>query len=197
MLLIQRLHAFNDAAWTFELKYDGYRTLAEFGGGKATLQSRNGADATRWFGEVARSLADVRTGPHVTDGEVCVLDQFGRSDFETLQARARVRGWREGLPNVVYCVFDLLVHRGRSLMEQPLYKRQAQLAKLFAPSLPSVLLVTGVPSEGVWLYQQAVALRIEGIVAKRLDSVYRPGVRSPDWLKIKRPGAVPAERWRR
>ena len=59
-----------------------------------------------------------------------------------------------------------------------------------------MLLVGTLDTEGEWLYQQALALRLEGIVGKRLDSLYFPGVRSPDWLKIKRPGAVPPERFK-
>ena len=59
-----------------------------------------------------------------------------------------------------------------------------------------MLLVGALDLEGEWLYRQALALQLEGIVAKRLDSQYFPGIRTPDWLKIKRPGAVPPERFR-
>jgi bifunctional non-homologous end joining protein LigD len=67
---------------------------------------------------------------------------------------------------------------------------------ILAEPLPSVLLVGTLDTEGKWLYQQALALRLEGIVGKLLDSRYFPGIRSRDWLKIKRPGVVPPERFR-
>ena len=63
--------------------------------------------------------------------------------------------------------------------------------------LASVLVVGTLDTEGEWLYEQALALQLEGIVGKRLDSLYYPAVRSSDWLKVKRPGAVPPERFRR
>lgn len=78
---------------------------------------------------------------------------------------------------------------------QSLAKRKAALNRLLRKKRDSVLLVEGVPERGVWLYQQALDLELEGIVSKRLDSPYMSGVRSVDWIKIKRPGAVPAQRF--
>jgi bifunctional non-homologous end joining protein LigD len=194
MLLKQAKQAFDSDAWTFELKYDGYRLLAQCGGAPTQLASKSGADATKWFPELTAALNTVSGGPHVLDGEVCVLDEFGRTDFNQLHARARQRGLKPGSPLVVYCVFDILVHRGRAVMSAPLEERQQRLAELLAASAAPAhtLLVTGVQGQGKWLYQQAQALRLEGIVAKRLGSPYRPGERSADWLKVKRPGAVVA-----
>lgn len=67
-----------DPGWLFELKFHGYRVTAMFGSGNCKLRTRNGADASQWFPEVCRSLAAVKGGPYVTDGEVCVLDELGR-----------------------------------------------------------------------------------------------------------------------
>ena len=81
-------------------------------------------------------------------------------------------------------------------MSEPLAERKRQLAALLADSRPSVLLVGAIDTEGEWLYQQALALSLEGIVCKHRESLYLPGTRSPHWLKVKRPGAVPPERFR-
>jgi bifunctional non-homologous end joining protein LigD len=197
MLLDERYLDLAEPGWVYELKFDGYRVLAEFGAGEARLRSRNGADATMWFPEVAKSLATVKGGPHVCDGEVCVLDEHGRSDFERLQDRARRRRWYPGADPVTFCVFDLLVENGKDLTRLPLLKRKARMLKRLE-GLPSILPVTYFAAEeGRELFDFAVQLKLEGLVAKRADSVYQPGVRSPDWVKVKRKGAVPAERFRR
>jgi bifunctional non-homologous end joining protein LigD len=197
MLLDERLLPWGDPAWVYELKFDGYRVLAEFGNGSAELRTRNGVDCTKWFPEVAKSLASVKGGPHVVDGEVCVLDDLGRSNFERLQDRARRRRWYEGADPVTYCVFDLLTEDGKDLTGLTLLKRKARMFKRLA-GLPSILPMAHVDAEhGQELFEMAKQLKIEGIVAKRADSVYKPGVRTSDWVKIKRAGAVPAERFKR
>lgn len=188
---------FSDPDWLFEVKYDGYRMLAEWDGDAVRLQSRNGTDATRWFPEVASSLAGLRTGHHILDGEVCVLDELGRSDFDKLHARAKRRGYRPGDDAVVYCVFDILVHAGQSVMGLPLHNRKNRLAKVLAGEIPSVLRIGHFEEMGQSLYRQAVELKLEGLVAKHRNSVYVPGARSDAWLKIKRPGATPPERFKR
>ncbi|VTU29440.1 putative ATP-dependent DNA ligase YkoU [Variovorax sp. PBL-H6] len=197
MLLDERLLPWSDDAWVYELKFDGYRVLAQFGSGSAELRTRNGADCTKWFPEVAKSLATVKGGPHVVDGEVCVLDEYGRSDFNRLQDRARRRRWYEGADPVTYCVFDLLEEGGKDLTGLPLLKRKARMLKRMA-GLPSILPMTHVDAEhGQELFQMAEQLKLEGLVAKRIDSLYKPGVRTSEWVKIRRKGAIPAERFRR
>ena len=197
MLLGEVKKAFSNPAWAYELKFDGYRLMAEVAGGKVRLKSRNGTDATKWFPEVVAGLATMTGGRHVFDGEVSVLDDIGRSDFERLHARAKMRGYKLGADPVVFCAFDVLVAGGRDLTKQPLAKRKARLEALLASPPPSTLHVSHVVGAGQWLYSQAAELKLEGIVAKRLDSPYLPGVRSDTWLKIKRPGAVPAQRFQR
>jgi bifunctional non-homologous end joining protein LigD len=197
MLLDERLLPWGDPSWVFELKFDGYRVLAEFGNGSAELRTRNGADCTKWFPEIAESLASAKGGPHVADGEVCVLDDLGRSNFERLQDRARRRRWYEGADPVTYCVFDLLIEGGKDLTGLPLLKRKARMMKRMA-ELPSILPMTHVDAQhGQELFEMARQLKLEGLVAKRADSVYKPGVRTSDWVKIKRAGAIPAERFKR
>jgi len=194
MLLSERKTIPREPGWHYEIKYDGYRLLATTGEAPQ-LKSKNGADATTWFPELARALAELPPG-NILDGEVCVLDDIGRSDFERLHARARRRGWYCGADPVVYCVFDLLVGKGKDLRGQPLEWRKAALRKLIGPPRPGLLFVDSV-EDGAWLYGHGLTLALEGVVAKRAGSLYQSGVRSRDWMKIKRPGAVPRERFKR
>jgi hypothetical protein len=125
--------AFTDPTWLYEIKFDGYRTLAGFGGGAGVqLRTKRGADCTRWYPEVAELLASLPGGPHVIDAEACVLDDIGRSDFNRLQERARRRCWYKDCDQVTLCAFDLLVHDGRSIMDLPLVQRKARLAMMLA-----------------------------------------------------------------
>lgn len=194
MLLGEATKPFSDPAWGFELKFDGYRILASADASGVQLKSRNGADATAWFPEIGDALKVLAARRLIVDGEMCVLDDIGRSDFDRLHARARKRRADPSQP-VVFCAFDVLAAKGKSVMGRPLIERKKLLDPL--RGLPGVLVVDYVAEEGEALYQHVLALKLEGLVAKRLDSPYRPGVRSLDWLKIKRPGAVPAKRFNR
>jgi bifunctional non-homologous end joining protein LigD len=151
MLLHERQFDLGEPGWLYEIKYDGYRVLAAFGKGvKTELRTRHGADATAWFPEVVKSLSAVPGGPYITDGEVCVLDEYGRSDFEALQERARRRRWYAGARPVTYCIFDLLLDRGADITAQPLAKRKAALERLLKIPLPNLLKV-GYVKEGARL----------------------------------------------
>ena len=99
MLLSEVLTPFTRDGWTFELKYDGWRCLAEIRDGDVRLQSRRGFDFTRRWPAVAQSLSAI-PGHHILDGEMCVLDELGRSDFDRLHLRESGK---------TYCLFDLLV----------------------------------------------------------------------------------------
>ncbi|UIF91737.1 hypothetical protein KAF44_32115 [Cupriavidus necator] len=186
MLLTERKTLPTTGEWLWEVKFDGYRILASTG--QPRLKTKNGADATTWFPEIASALAALPGGA-ILDGEVCVLDDIGRSDFERLHERARRRGWYAGADPVAYCVFDLLVAGGRDLRGQPVEKRKAALRKLLADPPPGLLYVQDV-DDAAWLYDAALQLGLEGIVGKRAGSPYRDGIRSPDWIKIKRKGAI-------
>ncbi|GLC97845.1 DNA ligase [Cupriavidus sp. TA19] len=194
MLLCERKSIPPGPDWHFEIKFDGYRLLATTGSAPR-LKSRNGANATTWFPELVDALTTLPSGC-ILDGEVCVLDDIGRSDFDRLHERARRKGWYRGAEPVVYCVFDLLVNKGKDLRGQPLERRKAALLKLLGQAAPGLLFVDSV-EDGAWLYGHALALGLEGVVGKRAGSTYQAGERSSDWLKIKRPGAVPPERFKR
>ncbi|MEJ8838151.1 ATP-dependent DNA ligase [Ramlibacter sp. AN1133] len=188
---------FTSADWIYEIKYDGYRCLARAGAGQPVeLRTKNGVECTKWFPEVADLLSTLPGGPHVIDGEVCVLDDIGRSDFERLQARARRRRWAPGADPVTFCAFDLLFSNGRSLMSLRLIERKEMLQQLLAPLRAKLVVVGDLPAQAELFQQAVLGAKLEGFVAKRRDSVYTPGVRSPHWLKIKRPGWQDGRTWR-
>jgi bifunctional non-homologous end joining protein LigD len=188
---------FTHSEWVYEVKYDGYRCMARAGGGQAIeLRTKSGVDCTAWFPEIADLLAVLPGGPHVIDGEACVLDEIGRSDFERLQARSRRRRWYAGADQVTYCAFDLLYSDGRNVMALPLAERKAMLLQLLAPLKDLVVVVGDFPAETSLFDQVVLGTKLEGFVAKRLTSPYTPGAISPDWRKVKRPGWQEGRTWR-
>jgi bifunctional non-homologous end joining protein LigD len=198
MLATEGGKPFTAADWIYEVKYDGYRCLARFGGGQPTeLRTKSGVDCTKWFPEVAQLLDTIPGGPHIVDGEACVLDDIGRSDFECLQARARRRRWYPGCNPVSLCAFDLLYVDGRNVMALPLIERKALLEQLLAPVRAKLVIVGDLPARAALFEHAVLGAQLEGFVAKRLASPYLPGIRSPDWLKIKRPGWQEGRTWRK
>ncbi|MDM0032270.1 hypothetical protein QTI33_09030 [Variovorax sp. J22P271] len=196
MLLDHRPLPLTAPGWLFEIQYDGYRLTAMFGDGECRLRTRGGANATSWFPEVANSLAAIRGGPYVTDGEVCVFDEIGRSDFDRLQIRARRRRWFKGCDPVGYAIFDLLVDHGIDVTHYTLLQRKALLGELLDPHPDNVLVVGYFSDDIPRIFNDAVlGLKLEGLVAKRDDSIYVPGTRSRHWVKVRREGAVPAQRF--
>lgn len=194
MLLAESSRPFSDPSWGFELKFDGHRALACCSYAGVQLKSRQGTNTSSWFPEIVQSLSEVRARNLILDGEICVLDEIGRSDFDRLQARARKRRFDPSEPTV-FCVFDVLVSQGKDVMSKPLLARKRLLEQI--RGLPRVLIVDQIPEQGEALFRKVLELQLEGLVAKRMDSTYQPGVRSHDWLKIKRPGAVPQQRFKR
>jgi bifunctional non-homologous end joining protein LigD len=174
---------FTDAEWTFELKLNGHRMLAEFGGGPSRLRSPRGIDTTEWFPEVAEALGGLPLQRTVLDGQLCVLEGAGLGDMERLHRRSLKRGGTDG-PPVVYCIFDVLVHEGENVMWLPWSERRRRLSLLPLAGVPHLRLRRAVQAEGVWLQRQAQALGVVSMWAKRLDSVYTCGERSPHWLLL-------------
>lgn len=143
MLLDNRKHApCNSPDWVFEIKNDGYRALAEFGAGEVKMRTRGGHDCAAWFPEVVDALTRLKGGLFIVDGEICVMDDLGRSDFDRLQARAVRRCYYDDCDPVVYAMFDLLVDGGENIMGLPLIERKARLTKLFTPKPRKTLLVS-------------------------------------------------------
>jgi bifunctional non-homologous end joining protein LigD len=117
----------------------GYRLLAEFGQGKCLLKTRNGANATSWFPENTRPLSNIKLfpeGPYIVDGEVCVIADHGRTDFDRLHARARRRSRYGGCDHVTFCMFDSLTANGVDQTQLAYLERKERLQRLFKPSPP-------------------------------------------------------------
>ncbi|HKX42700.1 MAG TPA: hypothetical protein VJO99_16205, partial [Burkholderiaceae bacterium] len=141
---------FSDPDWGYELKYDGYRLLADVDQGKVELRTKSGADATKWFPETVRALSGL-PGQQVFDGEVCVLDEYGRPDFVSLHRRALSRRYVPGAPVVAYIVFDLLIADGDDVMGQPFVERKRRLTELLKQPPDGVLALSYIETEGEWL----------------------------------------------
>jgi len=162
--------------WTYEPKWDGFRALVTVSGGEVTLTSRNGNDLTGRFRELARAAAHGILAPDaVLDGEICALDEHGRSRFSLLQ---------EGSSPLVLVLFDALELDSRLLVDLPLEERRSRLERLIAKRGAHVL-VSPQFEDGEALLDAAREQGLEGVVAKRTDSPYLAGRRSTDWRKVK------------
>ena len=167
--------------WLFEVKWDGYRAIGRVSGGEATLTSRNGNDLTARFANVAKELPKaLKTPDCVVDGEVCALDEQGRSSFSAMQQG------KPGTP-IVYYVFDLLEVDGQPLLDRPLEERHARLARLLDRRNRTIRLSESF-DDGEALLAAAREQGLEGVIAKRAESLYQPGKRGREWLKIKTHG---------
>ncbi|WP_428274851.1 DNA ligase D [Candidatus Palauibacter sp.] len=187
MLAQPREEAFDDPAWHFELKLDGYRMLASAVDGAASLLTRNGHDALPTFPDIARALRKLPFRRVVLDGEVVVHDAAGYPSFRRLQKRARlsrpldVRHASFEAPASFYA-FDLLAFDDRDLRDLPLSERRTLLRGV-VPEAGPIRLSEHFEECGKALFRQVQEMGLEGIMAKRADSRYTGG-RSPDWRKI-------------
>src|SRR5438093_10337717 len=171
----------NGPGWLFEVKWDGFRAIARVSQGDARLTSRQGNDLTQRFASVAKEIPKaVKTPDCVLDGEVCALDEQGRSSFSLMQQG------KPGTP-IVYFVFDLLELDGEPLVDLPLTERRKRLEKLLDRRNKTVRLSEAF-EDGEALLEAAKQQELEGIMAKRLGSRYFEGRRTRDWLKIKTHG---------
>jgi bifunctional non-homologous end joining protein LigD len=171
--------------WSYEFKWDGVRVLSLFKGGPPRLFARSGTTVTAAYPEISGLRLPDGT---LLDGEMVVLDAAGRPSFTALAERMHVRDTTRaaqlaaGLP-VTYMIFDLLRHAGEDLMHLPYEQRRARLEELDLSGphwmVPPVFL------DGPATAAAARENQLEGVVAKRLDTPYVPGLRSPDWIKVK------------
>jgi bifunctional non-homologous end joining protein LigD len=177
-----------DRLWGYEFKWDGVRSVAAVRDGALALTSRKGTDITVRYPEIGR-LPDALTGHDaVMDGEIVAMDAAGRPDFGALQNRMHRTG--PDVPKlaaaapVTYLVFDLLSLDGEDLLGVPYAERRQRLDAL-GPSGSRWVLTPWFRGGGATVHAASKENGLEGVVAKRLTSTYRPGLRSPDWRKIK------------
>ena len=180
--------------WSFEFKWDGVRALAVVGLAGVHWYARSGAEITKAYPELnglREALAGEGIVDAVLDGEIVVLDEHGRPSFMALAERmhvreaGRARQLAANLP-VSYMVFDILAANGTDIRGVPYVERRSLLESL-APRLADSgrWIVPPRFTDGEATLAAASELTLEGVVAKRLSSTYRPGVRSPDWVKLK------------
>lgn len=174
--------------WAYEFKWDGVRAIAAVSSDGLRLYARRGPEITVAYPELDGLPAALGGRCAVLDGEIAVLDEKGRPSFRVLAERMHVRDatraarLARSLP-VTYLIFDLLALDGAELCGRPYTERRARLASLelaadrwLAP--PSF-------DDGKATLAAAGDYKLEGVVAKRRTSLYRPGTRSPDWVKVK------------
>ncbi len=169
---------FDHPDWIFEVKWDGYRAVAEIRDKDVSLYSRNGISFDKKFSPIVDSLRKFGFDA-VLDGEIVVVDDQGRPDFQALQ---HYHDSRSG--HLAYYVFDLLYFRGHDMTDLPLIRRKELLKKIL-PSSQKIRLSDHVSKEGVLFYNVAKEKGLEGIVAKHSQGAYEMGKRSRQWLKVK------------
>jgi bifunctional non-homologous end joining protein LigD len=178
-----------DDAYGYEIKWDGVRALVAVEAGRAQAHSRNRRDITDSYPELRELGRALGTTQVLLDGELVAFDAEGRPSFSRLQRRMHVEGSRlrrrlvEEVP-VVYVIFDLLHLDGRSSLSLPYGERRRLLGELSLQG-PSWRTPAYHAGDGAAMVEASRAQGLEGVIAKRLDSVYEPGRRSGAWLKIK------------
>ena len=168
-------------SWLFEMKFDGYRMQAAVAGDQVRLYTRNGHDWTRQFGYVAPALAKLTKGTALIDGELCAIDDHGRSNFTLLKNSL------DGRTPVAFYAFDLLEQDGEDIARLPQIERKERLAVLLAdlPADRPIVYSEHVVGNGQAVFEAMKAGGFEGVIAKSPTARYYGGDRSTAWLKIK------------
>src|SRR5947209_18754706 len=168
---------FDDPDWVFEDKFDGFRMVAEIRRGRVALYSRNGKIISHSYIEVAKALDGVK-GDAVIDGELVAIGKDGVSHFQLLQNALRHEA------KLKYCAFDLMFENAADLRKQPLLERKKRLTAIL-PRDKLIPFSAHRKGDGKKFFAEAERKGLEGLMAKRADSAYASGSRTPDWLKIK------------
>ncbi len=178
MLAFSSEKAFDSSDWLFEIKWDGYRALTFVGTNKVSIYSRNNLEMNNQFPHLAESLAKVEEKV-IFDGEIVAIDDNGKPNFQLLQNLKTA-----DQNKVIYYIFDLLYLNDHNLMGSPLIERK-QILKKILPESPSFKFCDHIENKGKRFYELIIQSGLEGMLAKRKDSIYYPGKRTKNWLKIK------------
>jgi len=171
--------AFDDSEWAFEIKWDGYRAIADLRSpDEVKLYSRNGIDYSQLFKKIKNHLK-LQEHEMVIDGEIVAFDNHGKPNFQWLQGI-------EDNPDLVlnYQVFDLLWLNGYSTINLPYIQRKELLKKALIES-EIIKYHDHILTHGNEFFQGTKDLGLEGVIAKKTDSLYREDIRSSEWLKVK------------
>ena len=176
--------------WSYELKWDGMRVVAFLDHDGVRLQTTNGNSATNSFPELA-ALSELLVGYDslILDGEVVAIGETGIPDFVLLQQRMHVHDRADALRRAVdvpisYAIFDVLAVNGNDTLRLPLRDRRSLLEQIIEPG-SHWLLTESHSDDPSALLDVVLETGLEGLIAKRLDSVYEEGKRSRSWIKIK------------
>ena len=187
MLATFKEKAFDSSEWIFEIKWDGYRAITEIINGKALIYSRNGISFNKQFEPVVLSLEKIQVDSIIFDGEIVVLDEVGKSSFQLLQKYLRT-----GKGSPVYYIFDILYINGLNLLEVDLISRKEilkEIIKTYKEKLKNntdnLRVSDYIENNGNDFFKIARDNGLEGIIAKKRNSIYEPDKRSRNWLKIK------------
>ena len=179
MLLLRTERLPEGGEWLRELKLDGYRALAIKTGGKLQLRSRNDNDFTVRYPALAKALSAI-PDETLIDGEVVALDLEGKPSFNTLQ------NYGSADAPLHFFIFDVLILRGKDVRGESLIKRRALIEKHVLPHLEEPIRYSPILEGNLKdLIQSVKAQGLEGLVAKRRDSVYESGERSGAWQKMR------------
>ena len=165
----------DDDNWAYEIKWDGYRTLAFVEGGRTRWQSSNLIDVTAKYPELSEFAGSVNADSAIVDGELVVLDADGRPSFELMQQHAT---------QVAFYAFDVLSIGGHDTISLPFESRRELLSGLLEAGANWMVPAHRI-GDGAALVAATVERGLEGVMAKRLGSVYVPGKRTPNWRKVK------------
>jgi len=172
--------------WIHEIKHDGFRILARRDSAGVRLITRAGNDFSSRFPFIAMAVAKLPVRSCLIDGEAIVCDVNGLAVFDLIRRHG-------ALASAVLCAFDLLELNGKDLRREPIEERKRLLTKLLKGSHVSIVLNEHFEEDGAAVYRAACQLGCEGIVSKRLGSLYRSG-RSRHWVKVKNPKAPAVKR---
>lgn len=172
------LPAFDNKDWLFEIKWDGYRAIAEISKKDVKLYSRNGLTFDKAYPKVFEALKSIKQDV-VLDGEIVVYSEDGKPSFQKLQNYKTTDRYP-----IQYLVFDCLALKGKDLTSLPLVERKEILKKIL-PESSVVLYCDHVEDYGKAFFAEVKKIGLEGIIAKKKLSTYHIGKRSTDWLKIK------------
>ncbi|MCY0970319.1 DNA ligase D [Chryseobacterium sp. CY353] len=170
--------AFEDEDWVFEIKWDGYRAIADLSKKQPLFYSRNGISFLSKFDKVSNDFGNQKH-KMILDGEIVAFDENGKPSFQMLQQI----GDNPDLA-LVYQVFDLLWLNGHSTEELPLLQRK-ELLKDALVETDVIKYCDHIPEKGIEFFDQMKEMQLEGMIAKKADSQYIENSRSTDWLKIK------------
>jgi bifunctional non-homologous end joining protein LigD len=178
MLTVSGNNSFDDENWLFEIKWDGYRAIAEIKNKEVNLYSRNNVSFNDKFKTITKSLSFVDHNV-ILDGEVVSVDENGVSKFQLLQNFQKT-----GKGNLLYYIFDILYLDGYDLKSLPLIKRK-EILKSILPDIPDLKYSVHIEKDGKLFLQIAEEKKLEGILAKNKNSRYHPNKRSNEWIKLK------------